>query len=100
MKTAIKTKIYTAHAAKTKTIGAGEFKAKCLGLIDEVAAKRESVVITKNGKPKAKLVPLDEEDPLAVFRFPGIEIKGDIESPIHSDEEYEEFFQRSAGQLK
>jgi prevent-host-death family protein len=87
-----------------KTMAAGKFKAQCLAVMDEVQAKREAVVVTKNGKPVAKLVPLDlpeEEDPLDAFRFPGkIEIHGDIMAPLYSDKEYEEFFERSAGQLK
>jgi prevent-host-death family protein len=84
-------------------MAAGKFKATCLAVMDEVQAKREPVIVTKNGKPVAKLVPLDlpeDEDPLAVFRFPGtVEIVGDIMSPIHTDEENEEFFQRSAEQM-
>ena len=86
---------------KAKTMAAGKFKATCLAVIDEVQAKRHSVVITKNGRPVAKMVPLEEEDPLAVFRFPGkIEILGDIMAPLYSDEELEEFFEHSASQLK
>lgn len=42
-----------------KTIRAKTFKANCLAIIDEVNAKREAVVITKHGKPLAKLVPVD-----------------------------------------
>ena len=40
------------------TIGAGDFKAKCLQLLDAVAAHREPLIITKRGKPVAKLVPM------------------------------------------
>ena len=43
--------------AKTRTIKASEFKAKCLKLMDEVAASGDEIVITKNGKPVAKLTP-------------------------------------------
>ncbi|HTA81177.1 MAG TPA: type II toxin-antitoxin system prevent-host-death family antitoxin [Terracidiphilus sp.] len=39
-------------------IAAGEFKAKCLQLLDEVAETREPLVITKFGKPVARLVPM------------------------------------------
>ncbi len=39
-----------------KTIPAGMFKTNCLTIMDEVKAKRETVVITKHGKPVAKLV--------------------------------------------
>lgn len=38
-----------------KQISATEFKAKCLRLIDEVAANGPALVITKRGKPVAKL---------------------------------------------
>ncbi len=86
-----------------RTIAAGKFKAQCLALMDEVQAKREEIVVTKNGRPVAKMVPLDlpaEEDPLNAFLFPGgVEILGDIMAPLYTDEEYEEFFQRSAEQM-
>lgn len=85
------------------TMAAGEFKAKCLGLLSEVETKRESVLVTKYGKPVAKLVPLEfaeGEDPLAAFHYPGLKIVGDIEAPLYTDAEYEEFFEQSAAQLK
>ena len=40
-----------------KTIGASEFKVKCLQLMDEIAETGGEIVITKRGKPVAKLVP-------------------------------------------
>ncbi len=82
-----------------RTIAAAKFKATCLSVIDEVQKKRESVLVTRHGKPVAKMVPLelpDEVDPLEAFRFPGvITIHGDIMSPMHTDEEYEQFYQES-----
>lgn len=54
-----------------RTMAAGEFKAKCLGLIDEVNATGDAVVITKRGKPRATLLPFDvqtpKESPEAIF---------------------------------
>jgi len=41
----------------TRHIKASEFKAKCLALMDEVARTGDAVIITKNGKPVAELVP-------------------------------------------
>jgi prevent-host-death family protein len=74
-----------------RTMAAGKFKATCLAVMDEVQAKREPVLLTKNGKPVAKLVPVEvEEDPLAVYRFPGkVEILGDIVSPAMDLEEWD-----------
>ena len=43
-----------------KTMAAGEFKARCLQVMDQVNSTRTPVVITKRGKPIAKLVPADE----------------------------------------
>jgi prevent-host-death family protein len=43
-----------------KTMPAGLFKAKCLAIMDEVKAKRQTVLITKHGEPIAKLVPAAE----------------------------------------
>jgi prevent-host-death family protein len=80
---------------KTKTIPAGTFKARCLAIMDEVASKRESVIITKRGKPVAKLVPVEKEkdDIFGFFNGKGtIEIKGDIVSPILSPEEWGDLY--------
>lgn len=41
---------------------ASEFKARCLALIDQVGETRVPIVITKHGRPLAKLVPLDEDE--------------------------------------
>ena len=74
----------TAEALPVKTIAAAKFKATCLALMDEVQSKREPVVITKNGKPVARLEPLEiEDDPLAIYRFAQgkITIHGDIVAP-------------------
>jgi len=85
-----------------RTLAAGKFKATCLALLNEVETKREAVLVTKNGKPIAKLVPLDlpeEQDPLDSFYFGKIEILGDVMAPLYSDEELEEFERASLAQL-
>jgi prevent-host-death family protein len=43
-----------------KSIAAGKFKDVCLKTLDEVAATRTPIVITKRGRPVAKLVPYVE----------------------------------------
>jgi prevent-host-death family protein len=71
-------------------MAAGTFKAKCLAVMDEVQKKRETVVITKKGKPVAQLVPMEiKGDPLASFYFGKGKIVGDIISPIVPLEDYE-----------
>ena len=40
-----------------KTIAAGKFKDICLKTLDDVSKTRTAVIITKRGKPIAKLVP-------------------------------------------
>ena len=43
--------------AANRVVNVTEFKAKCLALMDEVARTGAAVIITKNGKPVAELVP-------------------------------------------
>ena len=77
-------------AAKTRTMPAGVFKARCLAVMDEVQKKRESVVITKHGKPVAKLVPVGPpDDDFFGFMKGKMKIVGDIISPVIPLEEWE-----------
>ena len=46
------------YNAVMKTLAAGQFKNICLQVLDEVAASRRPIVITKRGRPVAKLVPV------------------------------------------
>ncbi|HVN06462.1 MAG TPA: type II toxin-antitoxin system Phd/YefM family antitoxin [Bryobacteraceae bacterium] len=63
-------------------IPAGEFKAKCLKLLDEVQQRRREIVITKRGKPVARVVPVAGSGNQVFGRMRGtIEILGDIVSP-------------------
>ncbi|MGA7685009.1 MAG: type II toxin-antitoxin system Phd/YefM family antitoxin [Terriglobales bacterium] len=66
-----------------KKIAAGEFKARCLTLMDDVQATRQPILITKRGRPVAKLVPADDPKDNFLGRLEGeFRIVGDIESPI------------------
>jgi prevent-host-death family protein len=72
-------------------IAATEFKAKCLEMMDRVAGRHETFVITKRGKPVAKLVPLERKPNDSIFgwlRASG-SIKGDILSPAVAPQEWE-----------
>jgi prevent-host-death family protein len=73
-----------------KTIAAGKFKAQCLAVIDEVHDLKEEVVITKRGKPMAKLIPVkkQKDDIFGFMRGQG-RIVGDIISPIDPTDKWD-----------
>jgi len=73
-----------------KTMPAGQFKARCLKIMDEVRSTREPVLITKKGRPVAKLVPADgrPEDIFGCMKGE-VEIVGDIVSPAVPLEDWE-----------
>lgn len=70
-----------------KHVPAANFKAKCLRLLDEVATTRRPIIVTKRGKPVAKLIPIEQE-PLDLFGYMAgtAKICGDIISPIEGAE--------------
>jgi len=68
----------------TKQVKTSDFEAKCLALIDEVAATGETIVLTKNGQPVVDLVPhvsIEKKSPFGIWKG-DVEIIGDIVSPI------------------
>ena len=65
---------------KVERIAAGEFKAKCLSLLDDVALTGKELIVTKRGKPVAKLVPLTKTEGTSLLE--SIVWEGDIISPI------------------
>jgi prevent-host-death family protein len=64
-------------------VSAAEFKTNCLRLMDEVAQRRRPIVVTKRGKPVAKLVPVESPpvDPFGCMAGTA-KICGDIVGPI------------------
>lgn len=64
-------------------ISAGEFKAKCLKLMDLAEQKHETIVITKRGTPVAKLVPYEKKS-VKLFGFlrGSVTMKDDVIGPI------------------
>ncbi len=46
---------------KSRSIPAGEFKQGCLAILDDVARTHRPVVVTKRGKPVARVVPIVED---------------------------------------
>jgi prevent-host-death family protein len=73
-----------------KKMSAAQFKAHCLTIMDEVHATRDPVVITKRGRPVAKLVPADTTRDDFIGHLEGVvRIVGDIESPVEPLESWE-----------
>ena len=75
-----------------KQMAAGEFKAHCLAVMDEVAKTREPVVITKRGKPVAKVVPLEQKKPRKLLgSLVGVLLpaRGDLTEPTVPLEEWD-----------
>jgi prevent-host-death family protein len=73
-----------------KTMPAGQFKARCLKVMDDVQSTREPVVITKKGRPVAKLVPaVEPSDDFLGKLSDMMKIVGDITQPIEDPEAWE-----------
>jgi prevent-host-death family protein len=73
-----------------KEMAAGEFKAKCLAIMDEVQKTGEPVLITKHGKPVAKLVAAPNSgDDVFGYMAGKVKIIGDIVGPIIPEEDWE-----------
>ena len=69
-----------------RTCKASEFKAKCLQLMDDVAETGETIIVTKNGKPVAQLVPLPNKPQTFFGSLKGfVSIKGDIIGPVDAE---------------
>jgi len=72
-----------------RKMAAGSFKTKCLALMDEVHSKRETIVITKHGRPVAKLVPANAEvDEIYGFLAGKGAVSQDVVSPAVSLKEW------------
>lgn len=66
-----------------RTMKASEFKARCLEVMDTVARTGDPVILTKRGKPVAKICPITpSRSSIYGFMKGRIEILGDIISPI------------------
>lgn len=68
-------------AKSEKVIPAGEFKARCLALLDEVAQTGKPLLVTKRGKPVARLVPVEAPPGL----LHSVKKEKDLVSPIGED---------------
>lgn len=64
-----------------RVVMASTFKAQCLALIDRVAIDHVPVVITKRGRPVARLVAIDDESA-------GRDTRGSVHLIAEDDEDY------------
>jgi prevent-host-death family protein len=66
-----------------KQMAAGTFKAKCLAIMDQVFETGEPVLITKHGKPVARLVPAEKQgDDIFGYMVGKVKIVSDIVGPV------------------
>ncbi|HEY3124846.1 MAG TPA: type II toxin-antitoxin system Phd/YefM family antitoxin [Thermoanaerobaculia bacterium] len=65
-------------AKSQRTVPAGEFKARCLALLDEVAETGRPLLVTKRGKPVARVVPVEVPPGL----LHSVKKESDLISPI------------------
>lgn len=71
-----------------KQYKAGEFKAKCLSILDDVVREQETVYVTKRGELVAAVVPPPEKREALVDSLKGsVVFEDDLISPI--DEKWE-----------
>jgi len=97
-KTPVKKKPATQVRAVERTIAAGEFKAKCLKIMDEVNETGLSLIVTKRGQPVMRVVPFVDDKKKkkkdSIFgRLVGVmEIVGDPDDlikPVFALEDYD-----------
>ena len=70
-------------------IKASEFKARCLKLMEQVAATREPLIITKNGKPIAQLGPVPARAPRGILGLhPQGRVLGDVVGPAVAEKDW------------
>ncbi len=75
-----------------KEVAISEFKAKCLGILEEVRKTRKPIRVTRFGKPVAEVIP--PSPPKSTGRRLGsmagtVQILGDIVGPTSSWDEWD-----------
>ncbi len=69
-----------------QTVTATEFKAKCLRLLEEVNRTGEALIISKHGKPVARVVSENPKKPWLVLRGSGYYIGDPFETTVSESE--------------
>jgi prevent-host-death family protein len=68
----------SSHGHKDSVIPAGQFKQRCLALLDQVSETGMSIVVTKRGRPVARVVPIETSIPV---------IQGSLQTITDNEEE-------------
>lgn len=81
-------------------IGAADFKARCLEIMDRVAEKRESYTITKRGRPVARLLPIERREAKSIFGCMAheTEVSDGLEVPLWTEKQWKHFQEQSTAQ--
>ena len=73
--------------SRGRTIPASRFKARCLALLDEVAETRIDLVVTKRGRPVARVVPVEDQRAPELLGSVRYKSEKDLLAPV--DEEWD-----------
>ncbi len=68
----------------SKILSASDLKASCAKVIEQVSKKRATFLVTKHGRPVARIVPLEQGERRSVHGFARgtVTVHGDIVSPV------------------
>jgi len=67
-------------SSQPKIVSAGKFKSHCLALLEKVARTRQPLIVTKRGKPVAKVIPTEMRKPRKLLG--SVKFHGNIIDPI------------------
>jgi prevent-host-death family protein len=66
-----------------KNIPVSQFKTKCLAILDEMSKTGFPMIVTKRGKPIAKIIPVGNSQPLELIGSVSYKSEGDLLGPIN-----------------
>lgn len=57
----------TTRRIRRARVGSAEFKARCLELVDHVREARAEYIVTRHGRPVARLVPVEPDAAVSIL---------------------------------